>query len=159
MMSELLTSSSFKTCLHSKCQYLEDDHLSSCDIPVEGSLVRTVIEHLQELTSSKMEHKLRIYAEIIAEAEGSGVFLPIISELLTQPDKHAIQPTKNVRRVVDFSLENRYPCHEHSCSLLVEGCSDAWRTRLGKVPSNRRHTETLLTRRMLIMCDELDETS
>ena len=67
-----------------------------------------------------MEHKLRIYAEVIAEAEGSRVFLPIISELLTQPYKHAIQPTKNIRGIVDFSLENRYPRHEHSCSLLVE---------------------------------------
>jgi hypothetical protein len=35
------------------------------DAPVERSLIRTVIEHLQELRATEMEHELRIYTEVI----------------------------------------------------------------------------------------------
>ncbi len=33
--------------------------------PVERSLIRTVVEHLQELRATEMEHKLRIDTEVI----------------------------------------------------------------------------------------------
>ena len=61
--------------------YQEQDRKQN-GLPVEGGLVGTVIEHLQELASPQMEHKLRIYAEIIRQAERRRILLPIIRELL-----------------------------------------------------------------------------
>ena len=58
-----------------------------------------------------MEHELRVDTEVISEAEARRVFLPIIGELLAQSNEHAVQPSKDVRRVVDLSLEHRYSCH------------------------------------------------
>jgi len=59
-------------------------------LPIESSFIRTVIEYLQELTSTKMEHELRINAEVIRQSETRWIFFSIIGELLTKSDEHAI---------------------------------------------------------------------
>lgn len=51
--------------------------------PIESSLIRTVIKHLQKLAPPQMEHKLRINTEIIRQSEARRVLLPIIRKLLT----------------------------------------------------------------------------
>ena len=55
-------------------------------LPIEGRFIWTIIEYLQELTSTKMEHELRINAEIISQSEASRVFFSIIGEFLTKSD-------------------------------------------------------------------------
>lgn len=54
------------------------------DLSIECSLIRTVIEDLQELAPTQMEHQLRVDAEVVAQAEAGGVLLPIIRERLAR---------------------------------------------------------------------------
>jgi hypothetical protein len=65
--------------------------------PVKCSFIWTVVEHLQELTSAQVKHKLGIYTKVVRQSEARGVLLPIICELLAQVDKHAVKPTQYVR--------------------------------------------------------------
>jgi hypothetical protein len=94
------------------------------NVPVKCSLVWTVVEYLQELTSAQVEHELWIYAKVVRQSETRGVFLSIIRKFLAKADKHAIKPTQYIRRVVNFGLEYRYPSHENRRCLLIEGRSD-----------------------------------
>ena len=68
----------------------------STNTPVESRLVWTVIEDLQKLTSTEMEHELRINTEIIREPEACRILLSIVRELLAQSDEHPIQPPQNI---------------------------------------------------------------
>ena len=52
-----------------------------------------------------MEHELRVYAEVVCQPEACGVFLPVIRKLLAKTNEHAVEPAKNVRRVVNLRLE------------------------------------------------------
>lgn len=101
--------------------------------PIERSLVRTVIEHLQELTPPQMEHKLRINTEIIRQPKARRVLLSIIGKLLTKPDEHSVQPPQHIRAIVDLCLEHRDTRHQHCGSLLVKGGRDGRRASFGKV--------------------------
>ena len=60
-------------------------------LPKEISFIWTVIKHLQELTSMKIEHELRLVnAEVIHQSKTSQVFFSIISKILAKSNKHAI---------------------------------------------------------------------
>lgn len=39
------------------------------DVAVESSLIGRVVENLQELTSAKMEHELRVQSEVLFQSE------------------------------------------------------------------------------------------
>ena len=66
------------------------------DLPIESSFIRTIIEDLQELTPTKMEHELRIDTEVICQSEACGIFFPVVGEFLTQANEHAVQPAKDI---------------------------------------------------------------
>lgn len=66
------------------------------DLPVKRCLVRTVVKHLQELTTPQVEHELWVNAEIVRQPKARWVFLPVVRKLLTQPDQHTIQPSQHV---------------------------------------------------------------
>jgi len=121
-MSELFTSSSLKTCLKYRgyLQSTVNGRHEAKDPPVERSLVRTVVEYLQKLTPSQVEHKLRINAKLFCEPEAARILLAILRKLLAQPDQHPIQPSQHVRRIVNLSLEHRNPCHQDRRSLLIK---------------------------------------
>jgi len=59
-------------------------------LPIESSFIWTVVKHLQELTTTKMEHELRINAEVIRQYKANRVFFSIIGKLLTKSNQHAI---------------------------------------------------------------------
>lgn len=80
MINVLLQSSAPKTCLLTKA----DQNLHMPDplhVPVERRLVRRIVEDLQKLRSSQMEHELRIDGEVAGEAEGDRVVFAIFCEL------------------------------------------------------------------------------
>lgn len=108
--------------------------------PIEGSLIRTVIKDLQELTSSEMEHELGIDTEVVCKSETGWVFLPVIGKLLTESDKHSVQPPKNVRGIVDFRLKHSNSCHQDCRGFLIEGGGDAGRPSFREVASNGGHS-------------------
>ena len=78
-------------CLTTKEVYSTYNYYSICRIlqvtksnqPVVRGFVWTVVEDLQELRSSQVEHKLRVKCELFAEAERVGIILVIVSKLLT----------------------------------------------------------------------------
>lgn len=158
MIRELLTSSSLRICLGKGVKINFTKQYAS-RLPVEGGLIRTVIEHLQELTPPQVKHKLRIDTKIIRQPEARRVFLAIISEFLAQANKHAIEPTQYIRRVINFGLENGYPGHKNGRSFLVERCSDSGWPCFSKVASNSGHTKSLLAGGVLIVRDKLDKPS
>jgi len=51
-------------------------------VPVEGRLVRTVVEYLQELGAPKMEHEWRVEREILHNSETVWIIFRIFPELL-----------------------------------------------------------------------------
>lgn len=128
-------------------------------LPIERRFIRTVVEYLQELTSAKVEHELRVDAEVVAEPEARWVLLPVLRELLAQPDKHTIQPPENIRTVVNLGLEHRDPGHQHGGSLLIEGARDGQRTGLGELTSDGRYSQSHSARAMLVVGDELNHAS
>ena len=62
-------------------------------LPIEGGLIRTVVEHLEELTSPEMEHKLRVDAEIVRESKACRIFLSVVGKFLAKSNQHSIQPS------------------------------------------------------------------
>lgn len=52
-------------------------------VPVVRSLIRAVVEDLQELRTSQVEHKLRVQAELFRETKRVRVVLSVLSKLLT----------------------------------------------------------------------------
>ena len=111
------------------------------DSPVEHSLVWTVVEYLQKLTPSQVEHKLRINAKFIREPKAASVVLAILPELLAQSDQHPVQPSQNIWRIVDLRLEYSNPCHQDRSSLLVERLANHRRARLRKVACDGRDSQ------------------
>lgn len=79
--------------------------------PIESGLIRRVIEDLEELTSSKMKHELRIDHKVIVQSKRTRVILPILCKLLTKSDKHSIQPSKNIRTIINLRLKHCDPSH------------------------------------------------
>lgn len=67
-----------------------------------------------------MEHELWVDAEVVRQPKARRVFLSIVCKLLTQPDKHTIQPSQYIWRIVDLGFENRYSGHQHSRCFLIE---------------------------------------
>lgn len=106
-----------------------------------------------------MEHELRIDAEVVCEAEARGVLLAVVRELLAQSDEHAIEPAQYIWRIVDLRLKHGDSCHQDSSRLLIERGGDAGRACFCKVTSNSSDSQSLLTRRMLVVRDELDQAS
>jgi len=113
--------------------------------PVKRSLVRTIVEHLQELAPSEMEHKLWIDTEFVCQPEAAGVLLPILGKLLAKPDQHPVQPPQHVRRVVNLRLKHGDARHEDGGGLLIEKHPNRWGARLGKVACDRRDAESHLS--------------
>jgi len=85
-------------------------------------------------------------------------FLAIIGKLLTQSNQHSVQPPQHIWRIVDLGLEDCDTRHQDSSSLLVKGRGDRWMTTLGKRPGNGRDSQAILTRSVLVMGDELNES-
>src|SRR5258706_15853350 len=77
MMSEPFTSSSLKTCLkyRDNPQTTVNGRQEEKYPPVEYCLVRTVVEYLQKLTPSQVEHKLRINTKFLRERKAAKIFL------------------------------------------------------------------------------------
>lgn len=61
--------------------------------PIISSLIRTVVEDLDERGASKVEHELGVEGELVGETEGSGIVLVILTEFATQFDQLTIQPS------------------------------------------------------------------
>lgn len=106
-----------------------------------------------------MEHKLRINTEVIRQPKAPRILLPILRELLAQPNQHPVQPSQHIGRVVCFRLKHGYARHQHRCSLLVEGGGDRGRAGVGEIARDGGNAEALLARGMLVVRDELDEAA
>ena len=128
------------------------------DVSVKGRLVWRVVEHLEELRTTKMEHELRVNGKVGSELERRGIFFAIFRKLLAQPDEHTIEPTENVWRVVDFGLEHGDTRHEHRCGFLVKGLSDGGMAAFMECTRNGSNSESVLTRGVLVVGDKLDQT-
>lgn len=126
---------------------------------VEGSFVGRVVEDLQELRSTQMEHELRVDAEVFSQTERGRVVLAIVGKLLAEPDEHTVEPAKDVWAVVDLGLENGDSGHEHGSGFLIKRGGNLTRASLGKVARNGGDTKSVLTRGVLVVRDKLDETS
>ena len=85
-----------------------------------------------------MEHELWIDGEVICQPEARRVLLPVIGELLAQPDKHPVQPPQHVRAVVDLSLKYCNTGHEHGSRFLVEAGRNTGASCLCKVSRDGR---------------------
>ena len=68
-------------------------------LPVKGRFVWTVVEDLQELRSSHVEHELRVQGEVVRKPEAVRIVFVVLAKLLTQPDQHPVHPAKHVRSV------------------------------------------------------------
>ena len=110
------------------------------NIPVVSSFIRRVVEHLQELTPPQMEHELRINHEIVVQPKARRVVLPVLCELLTQPDQHPIQPSQHIGTVIDLCLEHCDPSHQYRCCLLIEIVGNGRVSSFGEIPGDRRYS-------------------
>lgn len=152
------------------CQIFPHQHVT-----IEGCFIRRVVKHLQELRAAQVIHELRVQAEVLAQTEAVRVVFVILSEFLAlknkmslcslnpptlthQPNQHPIDPPQHVLPVVRFRPVNHHPRHDHRGALLVEPGADVMHVdrRVGPVPRNRRHPNPPLSRRVLILRDELD---
>lgn len=101
MINELLTSASLRMCLGIGVKHALAKgtvlRLVILNSPIESRLVGRIVEYLQELTSSKVEHELRVNAEALGQLETRWILLAVIGELLTEPDEHAIEPSEDIR--------------------------------------------------------------
>ena len=102
--------------------------LGRWDIPVESSLIWRVVENLQELTSTQVEHELRINREILSQLETRWIFFSVFSKLLTQSNQHPVEPPQNIGRIVNLRFENGDPSHEDGCCFLIEGLGNGGMT-------------------------------
>ena len=50
------------------------------NVSVERSLIGGVVEDLQELRSSEMEHELWVKSKVLFKAEGAGVIFAVLGE-------------------------------------------------------------------------------
>jgi len=89
-------------------------------MPIESGLIRTVVEYLQKLTSSQMEHELGVNAKVISQSETPGILFSIIRKLLAETYQHSVKPSKDVGGIINLGFEDRYSCHQDSRGLLIE---------------------------------------
>lgn len=124
---------------------------------VKGGFVGRVVENLQELTSAEVEHELRVEGKVLLQRKRGWVVLSIVGKSRTQADKHPVHPSQDVRAIVNLRLKDGYSRHENRRRLLVK------RLRNGRVsggsaqvPKYRGDSQVKLTRRMLVVRQELN---
>jgi len=93
-------------------------------IPVESSFIWRVVENLQELTSTQVEHELRINGEILSQLEARWVLFSVLRKLLTQSNQHPIEPPQDIRRIINLGFKDCNPSHENGRCFLVERLGD-----------------------------------
>lgn len=128
------------------------------NMAVECCLIWRVVEYLQELRATEVEHELRVDGKVGAELEARWVLLAVVGELLAQSDEHPVQPTKDIGGIVDLCLEGSDTSHEHCGGLLVELRCDVGVTSLVECARDGRDAETVLTRCVLVVGDKLNQT-
>jgi hypothetical protein len=128
------------------------------DEPVESCLIGRVVEDLQELTSSEVEHELRVDHEVVVEPERRRVVLPVLGELLAEANQHPVEPPQDVGAVVNLRLEHRDTRHEYRRRLLVEVVRNGGVSRLSKVASDGGDAKAVLSGRVLVVRNELNHT-
>ena len=96
------------------------------DMAVESRLIWRIIEDLEELRAAKMEHELWVEGEVALETEGGRIVFAVLGEARAESNEHAVNPSKDVRTVIDFALEDGDSAHENGGSLLVKALSDGW---------------------------------
>lgn len=128
-------------------------------VSVERRLVGRVVEDLEELRTPEMEHELRVESKVRVQAEGGGVVLAIVGKARAETDEHAVDPAEDIWAVVDLGLEDCDAGHEDGCSFLVERVGEgevaSW---AAQVTSNCRYPKVELAGRVLVVCEELDES-
>jgi len=128
-------------------------------VPIEGRLVRRVVENLQKLASTQVEHELGIECEVLLQSERRRVILSIVGKSRAEADEHPVYPSQHVWAVIDFGFEDRYPGHEDCSCLLIEGLRDRWVAGwTAEISGHRRHAQVELTRRVLVVRQELHHT-
>ena len=73
---------------------------------IEGGLVRAVVEHLEKLGPSQMEHELRIQGEVLRQSEAVWTVLVVFPELLAKSDQHPVHPPQYVRSFTGVLLSD-----------------------------------------------------
>ena len=67
-----------------KCGLDHDERVANVlvveNVPVEGCLIGRVVEDLQELRTTQVEHELRVECEVLLQAEAAGVVLAVFGE-------------------------------------------------------------------------------
>lgn len=106
-----------------------------------------------------MEHKLGVNHEVVVQPKASGVVLPVLGKLLTKANQHSIQPPQHVGTVVNLGFEDGDPRHQHCGGFLIEIVGNGRVARFRKVSGDRRNAETELSRRVLVVRDELDHSA
>ena len=104
-----------------------------------------------------MKHELRIDGKVGTELKTRRILLAVLGKLLTQTNQHSVQPAEDVGTVVDFSFEHSYTSHEYRRGFLIERLGDGWMSALVEGPCYRRYSESVLSRRMLIVGYKLDQ--
>jgi hypothetical protein len=127
------------------------------DLPVESSLVWRIVEDLQELTSPKVEHELRINREIRSQGETRRILLSVLCKLLTQTNQHPIQPPKHIGGIINLGLEDCDSGHQDCCCFLVEGLGDSRVTAFVERSSEGGDSESELTGGVLVVGYKLDQ--
>ena len=90
---------------------------------VVRSLVRGVVEHLDELGPAQVEHELGVDGELGHELERRRVVLAVVPEPLAHADERTIQPPGRrgaVELILRLHLPRELPGDERRASLLVE---------------------------------------
>lgn len=130
-------------------------------MPIVGSFIGTVVEDLQKLRSSEMEHKLRVEGEVLGEPEGGRIFWPELAEFLAEFDQHSVRPPQHVGRLLALSAEHRQSRHQRSSAFLVESHFDMLDVsrRIGPVSGEGGDANFSEAGGVLIMSDELDASS
>mmetsp|Transcript_42002 Transcript_42002/g.124634 ORF Transcript_42002/g.124634 Transcript_42002/m.124634 type:complete len:371 (+) Transcript_42002:56-1168(+) len=127
------------------------------DRAVEGRLIRTGVEGLQEVAAPKVVHELREDREFRRKVKGLRLVLAVVRELGYQADQHPVHPAQHVERVLVLTLEDGVPRHQHCGRLLVKACGDVAHGRIGVPVGDRGDAQTLAARRVQVARLELQE--
>mmetsp|Transcript_40615 Transcript_40615/g.77555 ORF Transcript_40615/g.77555 Transcript_40615/m.77555 type:complete len:254 (-) Transcript_40615:1303-2064(-) len=125
--------------------------------PEEGCLVGTVVEHLQELRPSQVEHELREKRKRAVDAEALRVVLVVLPELGGDADEHAVEPAQHVKGVLVVRFVGGVARHQHRRSLLIKSrhqvlsCAGA----VGPAPCGGGDSDALLPAPVRVACDIL----
>jgi hypothetical protein len=130
------------------------------DMPVEGRLIRAIIEDLQELRAAEMEHELRVEREVALEPEAGRVILTILCEATAEADKHAVDPAQHIWSIIDLALEDGNTAHKNSSGFLVESLSNSRISgRSTEWSSYCSHSKVILASGILIVCENLEHSA